>query len=160
MKQNSIDTVFKSVQSVLKYINPLRSKGKKVVTTNGCFDILHAGHIQYLFKASLKADLLIVGVNSDAVVRKLKGKNRPIQTERDRLTLIGALRMVDCAFIFQEEDPREFLNVLKPDVHVKGGDYTEDIIEKPVVESYGGKISIVSYKQGYSSTKIIDKICK
>jgi rfaE bifunctional protein nucleotidyltransferase chain/domain len=131
-----------------------------VVTTNGCFDILHAGHIQYLYDAASLGDILVVGVNSDSVVRKLKGNSRPVQNEQNRLTLIGSLRMVDCAFIFEEDDPREFLKVIKPDIHVKGGDYSEDIIEKPVVEAHGGKIVIVSFKEGQSSTALIEKINK
>ncbi len=160
MSQNDNDTIFENAEEVVKHISPLKAQGKTVVTTNGCFDVLHAGHIQYLYEAASKADILVVGVNSDIVVNKLKGNDRPVQNEKDRLVLVSALRMVDCTFIFQEDDPREFLKLLKPDIHVKGGDYTKDIIEKPIVESYGGKISIVSYKKGYSSTEIINKILK
>jgi rfaE bifunctional protein nucleotidyltransferase chain/domain len=158
MVQDNNSKIFKNAEDIVEYIKPLRAKGKKVVTTNGCFDILHAGHVEYLNEAALQGDILIVGVNSDNVVKKLKGGNRPVQSENDRLTIIAALRMVDCAFVFQEDDPREFIKIIRPDIHVKGGDYTEDIIEKPVVESYGGKISIVSFKQGYSSSEIINKI--
>ncbi len=152
------NSVFKDAQAVSEYITPLRNAGKTIVTTNGCFDILHAGHIQYLSDAALQGDVLVVGVNSDDVVRKLKGTNRPIQDEKARLSIMGALKMVDCAFIFYEEDPRAFLAVIKPDIHVKGGDYSEDIIEKPVVEANGGEISIVSFKDGCSTTDIVSKI--
>ena len=152
------NNILKNAESVVKSITPLREKGDTVVTTNGCFDILHAGHIQYLSEAATKGDILVVGVNCDKVVKKLKGENRPVQKEDDRVAIIGALKMVDCAFIFSEDDPRDFLNIIKPDIHVKGGDYTEDIIEKPVVEAYGGKISIVSFMEGYSTTDIIKKI--
>lgn len=152
------NSTFANAEAVREYTTPLKEKGKTIVTTNGCFDILHAGHIQYLAEAAKKGDILVVGVNSDEVVRKLKGSNRPVQSEDDRVAIIGALKMVDCAFIFYEDDPLTFLKVIKPDIHVKGGDYTEDIIEKPVVEEYGGKISIVPFKNGRSTSDIINKI--
>ncbi len=158
MSQYVHDAVFKDARSVVEFITPLRAQGKTVVTTNGCFDILHAGHIQYLADAAALGDILAVGVNSDEVVIKLKGSSRPVQNENDRVSLIAALKMVDCAFIFPENDPRTFLEVIKPDIHVKGGDYTEDIIEKPVVEAYGGKIQIVPFKESCSTSIIIDKI--
>ena len=160
MKETGKSAFFPDADAVYRFIDPLRKKGKSVVTTNGCFDILHAGHIQYLNEAALLGDVLVVGVNCDAVVRKLKGNNRPVQHEQDRVTIIAALGMVDCAFVFKEDDPRTFLKVLKPEIHVKGGDYTDDIIEKPVVEAHGGKIAIVSFKKGYSSTAIIKKVEK
>ncbi len=158
MSQYTNNSIFKDVQAVTKHITPLKKKGKTIVTTNGCFDILHAGHIQYLSETASQGDILVVGVNSDDVVRKLKGGNRPIQDENARVSIIGALKMVDCAFIFYEYDPRAFLKVIKPDIHVKGGDYSEDIIEKPVVEAHGGRISIVSYINGCSTTDILSKI--
>ena len=142
------NTVFETAEAVLEYITPLRKKGKTIVTTNGCFDIIHAGHIQYLSEAASKGEILVVGINCDEVVKKLKGEGRPV----------SALKMVDCAFIFTEDDPRIFLKIIKPDIHVKGGDYTEEILEKPVVEAHGGKISIVSFKEGYSTSEIINKI--
>ena len=152
------NTVFETAQAVLEHITPLRNKGKTIVTTNGCFDIIHAGHLQYLSEAASKGDILVVGVNCDEVVKKLKGEGRPIQSENDRAAIVSALKMVDCAFIFTEDDPRNFLKIIKPDIHVKGGDYTEEILEKPVVEAHGGKISIVSFKEGYSTSEIINKI--
>jgi rfaE bifunctional protein nucleotidyltransferase chain/domain len=99
--------------------------------------------------------MLVVGVNSDASVRRLKGPGRPVQNEFDRVRIVASLKMVTGAFIFHEDDPREFLKILKPDVHVKGGDYTEDIIEKPVVEAGGGRICIVSLSAGRSTSGII-----
>ena len=152
------NTVFETAQAVLEYITPLRNNGKTIVTTNGCFDIIHAGHLQYLSEAASKGDILVVGVNCDEVVKNLKGEGRPIQSENDRAAIVSALKMVDCAFIFTEDDPRAFLKIIKPDIHIKGGDYTEEIIEKPVVEAHGGKISIVSFKEGRSTTGIINKI--
>lgn len=158
MAYNNKKSIFKNAESVVEFITPLREQGNTIVTTNGCFDIIHGGHIQYLVEAASKGDILIVGINCDTVVNKLKGDNRPVQSENDRVAIVGALKMVDCAFIFPEDDPRDFLTVIKPDIHVKGGDYSEDIIEKPVVEMYGGKISIVSFKEGSSTTGIIKKI--
>lgn len=152
------NTVFETAEAALEYITPLRKKGKTIVTTNGCFDIIHAGHIQYLSEAASKGEILVVGINCDEVVKKLKGEGRPVQGQNERVAIVSALKMVDCAFIFTEDDPRNFLKIIKPDIHVKGGDYTEEILEKPVVEAYGGKISIVSFKEGYSTSEIINKI--
>ena len=151
-------TVFKTAEAVLEYITPLRKKDKTIVTTNGCFDIIHAGHIQYLSEAASKGEILVVGINCDEVVKKLKGEGRPIQGQNERVAIVSALKMVDCAFIFTEDDPRNFLKIIRPDIHVKGGDYTEEILEKPIVEAHGGKISIVSFKEGYSTSEIINKI--
>jgi glycerol-3-phosphate cytidylyltransferase len=158
MAQKSINNVFQTALELKAVIEPLRKSGKTLVTTNGCFDIIHAGHIQYLAEAARQGDILAVGVNCDAVVQKLKGKGRPLQSEQDRLTIVASLRMVDFAFLFREEDPRQFLEILRPDVHVKGGDYTEDIIEKPVVDQYGGKIRIVSFLKGHSTTLLVEKM--
>jgi glycerol-3-phosphate cytidylyltransferase len=151
-------TIIHNAEAVAEYLIHARSEGQSVVTTNGCFDILHAGHIQYLIDAKKLGDILVVGIICDEIVQKLKGNQRPVQCEEDRVAIVSALRMVDCAFIFREEDPREFINVIKPDVHVKGGDYTEDILEKEVVEANGGKIVIVPFKKGRSTSDIVRKI--
>ena len=135
-----------------------RRQGKVLVTTNGCFDIIHAGHIQYLSEAARLGNILVVGVNCDEVVRKLKGAGRPLQNEQDRVTIVESLRMVDYAFVFREEDPRAFLEILRPDIHVKGGDYSADIIERQVVEEHGGKIRLVSYLKNHSTTSLVEKI--
>jgi rfaE bifunctional protein nucleotidyltransferase chain/domain len=150
--------VFKDVHAVKKFIDPLRAQGKTLVTTNGCFDILHSGHVVYLTEAADLGDLLVVGVNADATVTRLKGKSRPVRDENDRVRVVAALSMVDGAFVFSEDDPRAFLDVLRPDIHVKGGDYNDDIIEKETVERHGGHIVIVSYAEGYSSTSLVRKI--
>lgn len=150
--------VFDSPSAAADYLTPLRAGGRTLVTTNGCFDLLHAGHVQYLYEAAAWGDLLAVGVNCDEVVRRLKGEGRPVQPERDRAVIIGALEMVDCAFVFHEDDPCAFLRLLQPEIHVKGGDYTVDIVEKPVVESYGGRIEIVSFRRGLSTSALIDTI--
>jgi rfaE bifunctional protein nucleotidyltransferase chain/domain len=149
------EKAFADVQQVARTIAPLRAAGKTLVTTNGCFDIIHAGHIQYLYEAAAMGDILVVGVNSDDTVRGLKGEGRPLQSEQDRCRILAALEMVDCAFVFREADPRQFLAVLRPDVHVKGGDYTTDIIEKDVVESHGGVVRTVSFLKDHSTTSLI-----
>ena len=157
MAQCQKKTIFNSAKDLHNLLQLDIVKKKSIVTTNGCFDLLHAGHLQYLNEAASLGDILIVGVNGDKVVEKLKGNHRPIQNEGDRVALVAALKMVDYAFIFYEDDPCTFLSILKPNVHVKGGDYSENIIEKPVVESYGGRIAIVSFKNGYSSSSIIKR---
>jgi glycerol-3-phosphate cytidylyltransferase len=150
--------VFSGAKEVRDHFSQLRAAGKKLVTTNGCFDIGHAGHIRYLGEAKSQGDILVVGINSDESVRKLKGPARPLQGENDRALLIGALRMVDAAFIFREDDPRAFLEILRPDIHVKGGDYGADLLEREVVERFGGRVAIVSLVKGYSTTNLVDKI--
>ena len=150
--------VFKDVHEVRKFCAPLRAQGKTLVTTNGCFDIVHSGHVLYLTEAAELGDLLIVGVNADLTVSRLKGKGRPVRDENDRVRVVAALCMVDGAFVFGEDDPRAFLEILRPDVHVKGGDYSEDIIERETVERHGGRIMIVSYAKGFSTTSLVRKI--
>lgn len=151
-------SVFASARELREYLAPLRAGGKTLVTTNGCFDLIHRGHIQYLFEAASFGDLLVVGINSDASVKRLKGPDRPLQNENDRAAIVGSLKMVDAAFIFSEDDPREFVEILRPDIHAKGGDYPKDMIETPVVEKYGGKVVIVSLVQGFSTTSIVSRI--
>lgn len=148
-----------SLMEIHHKISLLRDQGKTLVTTNGCFDLVHAGHIRYLADAATFGDLLVVGINSDASVSRLKGPERPIQNENDRALLIGSLKMVDYTFIFQEDDPIAFLEVLKPDFHIKGGDYTPDKLpERDIVEKHGGKIVIVPFSTGHSTTSIVKKI--
>lgn len=148
-----------TLKEVNQIVSSLRREGKTLVTTNGCFDLIHAGHIQYLADAASLGDLLVVGINSDSSVSRLKGPSRPIQNESDRALLIGSLKMVDFTFIFDENDPIAFLDVLKPDIHVKGGDYVpERLPEKTIVEKNGGKIVIVPFTTGHSTTSIVKKI--
>lgn len=148
-----------TLKEVNQIVSSLRKEGKTLVTTNGCFDLIHAGHIQYLADAASLGDLLVVGINSDSSVSRLKGPSRPIQNELDRALLIGSLKMVDFTFIFDENDPIAFLDVLKPDIHVKGGDYVpERLPEKTIVEKNGGKIVIVPFTTGHSTTSIVKKI--
>ena len=135
------------------------NKSKRIVFTNGCFDILHPGHSQYLSDAKSFGDILIVGLNSDASVSRLKGKNRPINDQVFRSQMLLALKPVDAVVIFEEDTPISILSIVKPNVHVKGGDYKpEDLPEYETVVSNGGQVKCVSFVEGYSSSEIIAKI--
>ena len=132
--------------------------GKKIVFTNGVFDILHRGHIQILSEAATYADILIVGVNSDSSVKRLKGNSRPINAENSRALILAALIMVDAVIIFEEDTPLELIKLIRPDVLVKGGDYTLDTIvgAKEVIEN-NGEVKIIPSEEGFSTTGIINK---
>jgi D-glycero-beta-D-manno-heptose 1-phosphate adenylyltransferase len=135
--------------------------GKKIAFTNGCFDILHKGHIASLSAAAREADLLIVGVNSDASTKRLKGPLRPINDEQSRAELLAALFMVDAVVIFEEDTPKELIEEVSPDVLVKGGDYTIDqIVGAQQVISNGGRVVVNPIVEGYSTTGVIEKISK
>jgi D-beta-D-heptose 7-phosphate kinase/D-beta-D-heptose 1-phosphate adenosyltransferase len=140
-------------------VRELRSQGKKLVFTNGCFDILHPGHIRYLRSSKALGDFLIVGLNSDHSVRAIKGPPRPIMTEKERAELLCALPFVDAVIIFEEEDPLRLIEDIVPDVLVKGGDWKEDqIVGGVFVKSRGGKVVRIPYIKGYSSSSIIKRI--
>ncbi|MBM3290968.1 MAG: D-glycero-beta-D-manno-heptose 1-phosphate adenylyltransferase, partial [Candidatus Hydrogenedentes bacterium] len=144
-------------------IERLRGEGKRVVWTNGCFDILHVGHISYLQRAAALGDVLVVGLNSDASVRALKGPDRPIVNEMDRAFVLSALECIGLVTIFSDESPLELIKVLRPDVYAKGGDYSIDTIVQPerrAVESYGGTIAILPAVEGRSTTSIVSRIAK
>ena len=134
-------------------------KGRKVVFTNGCFDILHVGHVRYLQEARAQGDLLVVGLNSDASVRELKGPERPLQSEDDRAEIMAGLGCVDFATVFTEQDPFNLIDLIRPDVLVKGGDWTVDkIIGGPLVQSYGGTVKSLNFSEGKSTTNIVEKM--
>ena len=139
----------------------MRLKSKTIAFTNGVFDILHEGHIAVLSKAASFADVLIVGINSDSSVKKIKGDNRPINNENSRAIIMASLIMVDAVVIFDEETPLELIKIIKPDVLIKGGDYTEATIvgAKEVLEA-GGRVEIIPILEGFSTTGIIKKISK
>jgi rfaE bifunctional protein nucleotidyltransferase chain/domain len=140
-------------------LSRLRAAGKRVVFTNGYFDLLHAGHVRYLREAASLGDLLVVGLNNDASARRFKGAGRPIVPETDRAEVLAALEMVDYVVIFPERTAEALVADLKPDVYVKGGDYTpETLPEARVVEAYGGQVKLVSYHEDRSTTGIIQKI--
>lgn len=133
----------------------------KVVFTNGCFDILHSGHIQYLNEARALGDKLIVGLNSDLSVKRLKGEERPINTEDDRKFVLENLKAVDEVVIFGEDTPLGLIELIKPDVLVKGGDWPiEKIVGHDFVSSLGGEVISLSFKHGYSTTSVLEKIKK
>ena len=146
-------------KSLVKNRELAKKKGKKVVFTNGCFDILHRGHIDYLEKAKKMGDILIVGLNSDASVKKIKGENRPIVPEEDRALVLSALSCVDYVCIFDQETPEELIKKLIPDVLVKGGDWDkENIVGKKIVEKSGGEVVTITEVEGRSTKKIIQTI--
>jgi rfaE bifunctional protein nucleotidyltransferase chain/domain len=137
----------------------LRSSGKKLVFTNGCFDLLHLGHVRYLEDARSLGDLLIVGINSDESVKKLKGPGRPLKSQMERAGILAALEAVDYVVVFEEENPIRVISALKPDIHVKGGDYRADAIpEYSCVREYGGEVVIVPFLDGYSTSGFLEII--
>ena len=144
----------------------LRLLGKKLVVTNGCFDLLHVGHTSFLKEASALGDVLLVGCNSDRSVRELKGSSRPINTQEDRVVVLSALRSVDAISIYDEEDACNFLELAEPDIYVKGGDYLGSwekkcpiaTKERLIVEKSGGVVKLLSLTEGKSTTMLIDKI--
>ncbi len=149
----------KTVQELRPLLDILRATGRKIVFTNGCFDLIHTGHTRYLAKAKSFGDILIVAVNSDASVRVIKGDNRPINTEAERMETLAALEAIDYVVLFNEPDPHRIIGELQPDVLVKGGDWpVEKIIGRDIVEARGGKVVSVGYIEGASTTGIIEKI--
>lgn len=139
----------------------LRHAGKKLVVTNGCFDLLHVGHVTYLEAARRLGDVLLVGVNGDDSVRGLKGPGRPLNSEQDRAFILAALRCVDAVCVFQEKRAVRLLETAQPDIYVKGGDYTLDTLdqdERRVVESAGGRIEIIPFVPGKSTTGLIQRM--
>ena len=141
----------------------MRASGKRLVVTNGCFDLLHLGHVTYLETARQQGDALLVGVNSDAAVRQLKGPERPVTPEDDRAAVVAALESVDGVCIFAESTATRFLAAAQPDIYVKGGDYTLDTLnqdERRTVERAGGRIVIIPFVPGKSTTALLKKIMR
>ena len=149
----------KSINELKKVIDELKRQNRKIVTTNGVFDILHIGHIRYLKEAKKLGDILIVAINSDSSTKKIKGPKRPLNNENDRAEALAALECVDYVTIFNEENPIKILGVIKPDIHVKGSDYSiNQVIEKDAVEKNNGKVVLIPKVEGYSTTDFISKI--
>lgn len=142
----------------------LRAEGKRLVLTNGCFDILHVGHVRYLDQARLLGDVLVVGVNSDESVRRLKGAGRPVTGEHDRAEVVAALEAVDFVTVFEEDTATELVTAVQPDVYVKGGDYSADPdapgfpVEGHMVRAYGGEVRIIPFVAGHSTTGILRRV--
>lgn len=148
-----------TAQSIKAFVLSERTKGRTIAFTNGCFDILHEGHIYSLSQAAKQADILVVGVNSDASVKKLKGPHRPINNEHSRALMLASLIITDAVVIFEEDTPLELIKIILPEVLVKGGDYTIDQIAGAAeVVAAGGKIVINSIIPGFSTTGIIERI--
>lgn len=146
-------------KDIAAFCEILRKGGTKIVFTNGCFDILHAGHVTYLEAAKAQGDVLVLGLNTDESVRRLKGPERPINTELDRAKVVGALKSVDYVVFFGEQTAEAVIAEVKPDVYVKGGDYTLDTLpEAKIVQSYGGRVAFIDMVEGRSTTNIIKKI--
>jgi rfaE bifunctional protein nucleotidyltransferase chain/domain len=149
----------KTLPELKKVLRKTRASKKRIVFTNGCFDILHAGHVGYLEKAKSLGDMLIVGLNSDVSVRKLKGKTRPIVTQKNRAKVLSSLSCVDYVVIFNALTPINLIKSIKPDVLVKGGDWKiKDIVGGNFVKSYGGSVRSLSYLKGFSTKMLIRKV--
>lgn len=157
----NLQTKILPLSELQKKANEWRAQGKTIAFTNGCFDILHAGHIASLSEAAKHGDVLIVALNADSSVKALKGESRPVNNEKARATVMAALQMVDAVTIFSEPTPRELIIAVKPDVLVKGGDYkVEDIAGAKEVLDRGGKVVINPIIEGFSTTSIIERMQK
>ena len=151
----------KTLPELKKISKNLRKNAKKIVFTNGCFDLLHLGHIYYLEKAKKKGDILIVALNSDSSVRRIKGSKRPILPETDRARIIAALESVDYVVVFNEITPLKVIKALKPDVLIKGRDWkVDDIVGKDVVRSAGGRVATIPFLKGRSTKLLIKKVVR
>jgi rfaE bifunctional protein nucleotidyltransferase chain/domain len=160
---NSIEQIRSKIQGrneLSAILHDYRNAGKKIIFTNGCFDILHRGHIEYLTAAADLGDVFIIGLNSDESVRGLKGENRPAVDEGSRALIMASFEFVDHVVIFPEETPCDLLEILQPDIWVKGGDYKniEDLPEYGIVTSYGGEAIVLPFIEGYSTTEIFNRI--
>ncbi len=156
-------SLFSKIKSLPEFLEIRRTllQGKKIVFTNGCFDIIHRGHIEYLSDAKTLGDVLVVGLNSDESIKRLKGLKRPINKEEDRALTLSALEIVDFVIIFEEDTPLKLIKAIKPDVLVKGGDWeVNQIVGADIVMREGGEVRSLPYIEGYSSTSIIEKILK
>ena len=158
---NKINSKIFSFDDLKNQVNAWKQAGEEVVFTNGCFDIIHRGHIEVLAQTADLGDRLIIGLNSDSSIQKLKGEDRPIIDEQARAILLSALSFVDAVILFPEETPINLISMLLPDVLAKGGDYEiETIVGHKIIQNNGGKVILVPFVDGFSSTTIIDKIKK
>ena len=149
----------KSLQQAKDQVREWKSQGKKIVFTNGCFDLLHLGHVDYLEKTRSLGDKLVLGLNSDDSVSRFKGKNRPIQDQNSRSRVLAALQFVDAVVLFNEDTPLNLISEILPDILVKGGDYlAENIVGADVVKRNGGVVRTIDFVSGYSTSGIVEKI--
>ncbi len=146
-------------EQLLPLLNICRFKNQKIVFSNGCFDILHRGHVEYLSKAASLGDIMVIGLNTDSSIKKLKGKNRPVQDEVSRAEIMASLFFVDYVVYFEQETPLELITYLQPDILVKGKDYKEDeVVGADVVRAKGGKVITIDLVEGYSTSSIINNL--
>lgn len=147
------------LDKLLAMLDKERAAGRKIVFTNGCFDILHPGHIAYLEDAAARGDVLVLGLNSDSSVRRLKGPERPINSEHDRAVMLAGLASIDYVTFFEQDTPIELIRAVKPDVLVKGGDWTiGNIVGADFVQEHGGEVFSLPFREGYSTTGLIERI--
>ncbi len=147
------------IDELVEEINELKKANKKIVSTNGCFDILHVGHVRYLQKSASLGDVMVVYLNSDRSVKALKGDNRPLNNENDRAEVLASLGCIDYVVIFDEDTPVNYIAKVKPDIHTKGGDYdVNNLPEAKVIMENGGKLEFISFVEGKSTTNIINKM--
>ena len=162
MRRNQLEYINQKIMEfspLLRQLNRWRLLSDKIVFTNGCFDILHRGHIEYLASAADFGNRLIIGLNSDSSVKKLKGQDRPVNTQADRALALASLHFVDAVVVFEAETPLELIKAIKPQILVKGGDYTlYTVVGTKEVESYGGKLEIIPFTKGYSTTGLLNKL--
>jgi len=158
LKKNLCETMIITDRNLLKNIvDELRNQNLKIVFTNGCFDILHKGHVEYLNHAKKFGDILIVGINSDKSIKKIKGDKRPIIPVESRIYVLNNLKSVDFVVLFDEDTPINLIKIIKPEVHVKGGDYNEDDLpESKIIKEYGGEVKIIPLIEGFSTTNVIE----
>ena len=147
------------LEELKKIVSLAKSTEKKVVFTNGCFDIIHGGHIEFLQKAKALGDILVVGLNTDKSVKQLKGENRPIKSEKERANILAALKYIDYITLFNETTPEKLIQEIRPDILVKGDDYKiDEVVGREIVEGYGAKVELIPIVQGHSTTQTLEKI--
>ena len=148
-----------NLESIKSQVDSWKANGNKIAFTNGVFDILHTGHLMLLYKSCLLADVLIIGINSDASVKRLKGESRPINNEASRLLMLSCLGMTDGVILFEEDTPYELIQLIQPDILIKGGDYSQDtIVGAELVKASGGQVVVIEFEEGFSTTGTIAKI--
>jgi rfaE bifunctional protein nucleotidyltransferase chain/domain len=151
------------LEQVSYYCEKLHAAGKKLVATNGCFDLLHVGHVRYLQAARALGDFLAVGLNGDSSVRELKGSGRPVTTESDRAELLAALQCVDLVTVFPQLRAMQFIAAVRPAIYVKGGDYSSETLneeERALLKEIGAEVRLIPFEKGYSTSRLIEQICK
>lgn len=158
MRFEALEKKIQTLETLLPKVQALKAAGKKIVTNNGSYDLMHLGHLYGLFEAKAQGDVLIVGLNSDKSVKSYKGESRPINDENMRAHMMAGISAVDYVFLFDEETPLSWLAKIKPDVHTNGAEYGEDCIEREVVEAGGGSIYLLPILEGYKTSMMIDKI--